>query len=127
MQKVLDTAIALVLIVNVAIAAQIITTKSKDVTSKDIPLQFKLEKTTWDGDYIRVWGTVKNTGRANYHFVKIVFTAKDAQGKFISRTSQYADPYDIEPGQVGYLEGALIECDGTRPAALEYSVLGQKQ
>ena len=126
MRKVLVKAISIVLVANAAIAAQLITTKSKDATSKDIPLQFKLEKTTWERDNIYIWGTVKNTGQVKYRYVEVVVTAKDARGKFIGRRSWFVEPDDIGPGQVGYTEKQHVECEGRKPALLEYSVLGDK-
>jgi hypothetical protein len=126
MKRIVCSVIVGILVAGVVVAAQPVVTRSKDITSKDIPLKFKVEKTTWDGTDIRIWGTVKNTGQVKYRSVKLIFTTKDAHGKFIGRNSWFADPSEMESGQVGYIEDKFVECDGARPALLEYSVIGEK-
>jgi hypothetical protein len=126
MKTALVSIVMVVLVACAAIAAQPIITKSKDVTSKDIPLTFKLEKTTWDGSDIRVWGTVKNPSKTKYTSVQVIFTAKDGNGNFIGRHTWFTDPSEIAEGQVGYIEGDFVDCDGKQPTVLEYSVIGEK-
>ena len=110
----------------VCVAGELIVVKSKNTTSEDIPLQFKLEKTKWDGDKIKIWGTVKNTGKIRYEYVKVIFTVRDSKGKFIGRNSWYAEPNTIGLGQVGYIEDDFVECEGRKPSKIEYSVVGRK-
>jgi len=126
MRKILIAVLGAILLTSGVFAGQLLVTKSKDVTSKDIPLKFTLEKTTWDGDDVKLWGTVKNTGNVKYTSVRVIFTARDAKGKFIGRNSWYIDPTDIGPGQVGYIEDKFVQCEGRRPTSVEFSVIGEK-
>jgi hypothetical protein len=127
MRKTLVTTVVVaVVMTGVVLAGELITTQSKDVTSKDVPLKFVLEKTTWDGTDINIWGTVKNTEKTKYRYVKVIFTAKDADGKFIGRQSWYTEPLEIGEGQVGYIEDKHIRCEKRKPSQIEYSVIGEK-
>jgi hypothetical protein len=108
-----------------AFSEEIAVVKSSAQTSSDIPLSFTFEKAKWENNKLYIWGTVKNTSNRTYKFVKVVFTVKDKDNKFISRRSWYVDPTTIEPGKVGYIENHHVECEGKRPAKIEYSVLGE--
>ena len=109
--------------ISVAVAGEIIVTQSTDVTSKDVPLKFELEKTVWDGQMVHIWGKVSDAGSTKYETVRVVFTAKDASGKFLGRRTWFVDPSDIGPGQVGYIEDKFVDCDGQKPSKIEYSVV----
>ncbi|MGK0291448.1 MAG: hypothetical protein ACI86H_002916 [bacterium] len=105
-----------------AYAGELIVIKSKNKTSTDISLEFVMEKTRWDGEDINVWGTVKNTGTKTYKMVRVMFTARDKNGRFIGRNDRFTDPKTIGPGQVGYIVNKHIECDRRRPKILEFKV-----
>jgi len=126
MKQVLVAILYTLLASSSALAAEIIITESADVTSKDLPLKFTLEKTTWRRDHIYIFGTVKNTGTTKYRYVQVIFTVKDAEGKFIGRRTVFVSPFDIGPGQVGYIEGSFVECEGRKPSKVEYSVIGEE-
>ena len=124
MFKKIFCAIALLLLLTVvsAIAAQIIVTKSEKKTSKDIPLEFILEKTKWDGKDIWIWGVVENTTQNTYEQVKVIFTVKGSSGKFIERKVYDTDPPKIKPGQIGYIDEQYVRCERKKPYYLEYNV-----
>lgn len=108
----------------VCLGAEVISTKSKDSTSKDIPLTFTMEKTTWDGKDINIWGKVRNSGTATYKHVKIVLTAKDERGEFLGRNSWTTEPDELGPGQVGLIDSKFVECEKRKPAQIEFQVIG---
>jgi hypothetical protein len=126
MTKVLYAIIVVVFPINAVNAAELITTQSADVTSKDLPLKFVLEKTTWDRDDILIWGTVKNTGSAKYRIVKVIFTVRTPKGEFIGRKTWHVEPNEVGPRQVGYIEKKFVECEGRKPSKIEYSVIGEQ-
>lgn len=99
--------------------------KSEDVTSEDLPLDFQIEKTEWQFGRVRIWGYIKNTDSRPHSFVKVIFTAKDFYGNLINRQSTFTRPYDIGPGQVGYIEDYGVDCGGIEPGYIEYKVLGR--
>lgn len=98
---------------------------SKEATSADIPLELTVEKSRWDGKDMLIWGTIKNMGNKTYKYVKVICTVKDSSGGFIGRKTWLATPHTIGPGQVGYIEGSFIECEGRKPDCLEYKVIGE--
>ena len=107
-----------------AFAEELVVVKSKDATSKNIPMQFTLEKNTWDGDNIKIWGTVRNTSKESYECIKVIFTALGVKEEFIGRKACGTEPGEIGPEQVGYIEGDYVECEGRRPSQIEYAVIG---
>ena len=108
-----------------AIADKIIVIKSEKKTSNDIPLEFILEKTKWDGKDIWIWGAVENSTSKTYENVKVIFTLKGRAGKFIGRKSWNTDPPKIKPGQIGYIEEQYVRCERRKPYYLEYNVTDQ--
>lgn len=116
----------LVAMVGVGVGAQeIFIARSTDKTSEDLPLNYAAQKTVFNGRRVELVGSVKNTGGVAYRYVKIYFTASSSAGEFIARTSCYADPSDIAPGQVGYIDCSL-DVDGKKPGKIEWSVLGRE-
>ena len=112
---------------SVVFAGEVIATKNKDVTSKDVPLKFVLEKTVWDGEDINIWGTVTNKEKTTYRNVSVIFTVKDADGKFIGRKGWFVEPDTVGPNQVGYIEKKFVSCEQQKPATVEFSVVGDKE
>jgi hypothetical protein len=106
--------------------SEVIVVESKDVTSKDIPLKFELQKTTWDGGQgmIRIWGKVSNDSKTPYEFVQLSFTAYDKDGKFIGRKQWVCNPANVGTRQVGYIDDDFIETEGRKPFKIEFKVLG---
>jgi hypothetical protein len=100
--------------------------RGEDKTSADIPLLLELEKTMWTGTDVRLWGTVRNRGATSFRFVRVILTARDSRGQFIGRNTWFAQPSAVGPGQVGYIEGVFVECEGRRPAVIEFSVVGER-
>lgn len=99
--------------------------KSQDRTSKDLPFQYKEDKTVWEGDGVRMYGTVENTGSTAYRYVKVTFTASKSSGGFITREICYTDPNDIGPRQVGYVE-RFIDTGGEKPGKIEWVITGNE-
>ena len=124
MRRILITILLAVSMTSAAFAGELFATRSKDMTSKDISLKFVLEKTTWDEEDVLIWGTVENTGTAKYRAVQVVFTVRDARGKFIGRHTWYVEPDEIGPEQVGYIEQKHVYCEGRKPSQIEFSVIG---
>lgn len=106
--------------------SEVVVLESKDETSADIPMSFKVEKTNWDESmgWLYVWGTVTNTGNKAYSYVKVTITARDSKGGLVTRKSIYTAPRDIGPGQVGYVERSPLQCDGVKPVKIEVKVTG---
>lgn len=96
--------------------------RSQETTSKDLPFSYEAEKTVVEYDGVRMLGTVKNTGAAGFRYVKVTFTAIRS-GQFVARDVIYADPNEIGPGQVGYVDGT-IKTGGVVPDKIEWNVTG---
>jgi hypothetical protein len=107
--------------------AELIVVESKDVTSKDVPVKFTLERTSWKYDSLVVWGKVQNGGTRKYGFVKVLITALDKDKKFLGRIEVFCDPHSLDKGQVGYITQAILDTEERRPAAIEVKVLGDPQ
>ena len=107
--------------------AEIILKKASYKTSKQIPLEFVLEKTNyhWDGK-LCLWGYVKNNTKKTYDLVCVEFTARDKDSKFLNRKSFYMFPNLINPGEAGSVNGfpICIDLDERNVATLEYIVEG---
>ena len=119
------TMMTVAFIATIVLAENLVVVSSSDKTSKDIPLKFELEKTVWDGEDLKVWGVVSNNSNGSYKFVKVIFTARDYEDRFIGRQSWHVDPSGIGQNEVGYIEGKHIGCEGRRPDRLEFSVVGR--
>ena len=104
-------------------AQNIVVEKSSEKTAKDMPFGYEAEKTTMEGNYVRLIGTVKNTGKECYLYVRVTFTANKGYSTFMTRDVAYAEPSEIGPGQVGYID-ARINVDGIKPDRIEWSVMG---
>lgn len=121
---------ALMILVAMAAASAcgqgIYVTKSQDRTSKDLPLAYVEQQTTFDGSRVQMVGTVKNTGGVAYKWVKVVFTASRSSGGFIARNYTYAEPKEIDPGQIGFIE-CSIDVAGEKPGKIEWNVMGMTQ
>ena len=118
------TAVFLALVVS-ATADGLVTVASKDKTSSEIPLTFVVEKTKMVGEYCQIWGTVRNTGSKAYKRVSVVITLKQGD-VFLSREAKLTEPDMIGPGEVGYIHGSYITCEGRTPTVLEYTVTAEK-
>jgi hypothetical protein len=108
-----------------AIADKLILVKSKEKTSNEIPLEFILQKTRWDGKDIWIWGAVENSTSKTYENVKVRFAAKGRAGKLFGRKAWDTDPTAIKPGQTGYIDEQYVRCEHKIPYSLEYKVTGQ--
>lgn len=126
MRNILIILLAALFIAKAVIAGELISVKSKDVTSMDIPIRFILEKTTWREGKVAIWGAAKNNSTGTYNFVRVIFTVRDDNGNFIGRNTCYAEPSSIGPNQVGYIEDGHVDCEGRRPSIIEFSVIGVK-
>ena len=109
-----------------AFGQNIYVAKSQDRTSQDLPLSYVEQKTTFDGKRVQMVGTVKNTGSVAYKWVKVVFTASRSSGGFIERDYAYAEPKEIEPGQIGFVD-CTIDVAGEKPGKIEWTVMGMLQ
>lgn len=128
MRLIWQTAVAFstfICLVSSAKSAELIVVESEDQTSKDLPLKFELEKTTWEFDTFQIWGKVENTGKAKYKFVRVTFTCKDKDKKFLGRKSWFVDPSEIGKDEVSYIEGSHVETEGRKPAIVEWKVTGE--
>lgn len=127
MSRNISFAIALLIFLTAvsAIADKVILIKSKEKTSNEIPLEFILEKTKWDGKDIWIWGAIENSTSKTYEKVKVRFTAKGRAGKFIGRKVWDTDPATIKPGQIGYIDEQYVRCERKKPYYLEYNVSGE--
>ena len=97
--------------------------RSQETTSKDLPFSYESEKTVAEYDGVRMLGTVKNTGSSTFRYVKVTFTASRSGGQFVARDAIYAEPNEIGPGQVGYVDG-LVKTGGIVPDRIEWNVTG---
>jgi hypothetical protein len=118
-------ALALLVTTVIAVAEKIIVLKSEKKTSNDIPLEFILEKTKWDGTDIWIWGSVENTASNTFENVKVIFTVKGSAGKFIGRKSWDTDPPRIKPGQIGFIDERFVRCERKKPSYIEYNVTAE--
>ena len=109
-----------------ACAQGIYVAKSQDRTSKDLPLAYVEQQTTFDGSRVQMVGTVKNTGSIAYEYVKVMFIASRSSGGFIARNYTYAEPKEIAPGQIGFIE-CNIDVAGEKPGKIEWIVMGTQQ
>ena len=100
--------------------------KSDEKTSKDLPFTYEAEKTAMDGNGVHLIGTVKNTGQSTYRYVKLTFTLNKGYSTFLARDIAYADPNQIGPGQVGYID-TTINTDGVKPDNVKWTVTGNPQ
>ena len=116
--------IGLILCIAILSLGAVVSIKDKDKTSKDIPLKFELQKTTWDGDDINIWGKVKNTGSKPYKYVQVVLSAYKGS-KFIGRNIWCVTPRTLKKGNVGYLDKVHVYCEKRKPTRIEYKVLGE--
>lgn len=99
--------------------------KSQDATAEDLPLTYSAERTEVERTGVLLMGTVKNTGKIPYRYVKVTFTVKKSSGGFITRDVAYTDPTDIGPGQVGYID-KWIDTGGEVPGKIEWSITGRQ-
>ena len=104
---------------------KIILVQSKDTTSKDIPLTFELEKTEVDKvNDLQIWGTIRNESDVTFDLVKITFTTRDKQKKFLGRDEWYCEPSTLRKGDAGYITAKFVAGDSKKAAILEYKITG---
>lgn len=46
----------------------------------DTLLDFTPERTTWEHDYLKVWGTVTNRSNTSYTSIKVTFSLRNYRG-----------------------------------------------
>lgn len=103
---------------------EVIIEKSKDKTSGDVPLNFVLQKADWKYDGYAIWGKVVNdVDDKTYENVGIIFTAYDAEGKFLGRAQGSVGPTTIGEGEVGYVNATSIDTSHFLPAKIEWKVI----
>lgn len=104
--------------------ADITVTRSKDKTSKDLPLSFALENTGYSERMktLDIKGTVKNTTKKKFKSIKVILKATDSAGKVLGRNTFYTDPEEINAGQVGYISGMIYHVKSA-PSGIEYIII----
>jgi len=115
--------LGLVLCIAFLALGAVVSIKDKDKTSKDITLKFELQKTTWNGDDIYIWGKVKNKGSKTYDAVTVTFTAYKGS-KFIGRENWRIEPSTLKKSQIGYIDKKYVKCEKRKPTRIEYKVMG---
>lgn len=104
-------------------ADETIEPRLRNQTVEPLPLQYSLQKATFDGQTAFLWGTIINRSAEKYHEISITFTAKDEDGKFLGRNTWYAE----SPGTLGFqqqstLDANTIETGGKKPAEIDYVI-----
>lgn len=96
-----------------------------DKTSKDIDVKFELQKASWAGENLVVFGKVTNETAKDYTYVEVILTVYDKEGNFITRTTTGIYPEVIGSKKVGYLDADYIETGDLIPARLTYKFVGE--
>ena len=92
-------------------------------SAEDIPLVYISDSLRIDGDVIKIKGRVKNHTNKTYKWVKVYFTVT-ANGAFITRENTYAEPSEIGPGQLGYIDTYLRIPNG-KPDKITWKIIGR--
>ena len=101
--------------------------KLEDLTPKDSPLKFKVQKIGWKYDKIRLWGSVTNSGSEGFQFVSVSFTALGADGQFLGREKIFVDPHTLGDGESGDINNYSLDTDGQVPAIIQFKVAGDSR
>jgi|GEM_PF-3864006 len=126
MRNVLLLAVTCIIVLTVTtstLADTPIDVQLRDQTVEPIPLHYSLQKATFDGQTVFLWGTIVNRAAQSYHDISITFTAKDKNGQFLGRNTWYAE----SPGTLGFqqqstLDANTIETGGKKPATIDYVI-----
>jgi hypothetical protein len=100
--------------------------ESDESGAEDLPLALHVEKATWSHGYTHVQASVENGDSSRFESVEVVFTAYDAAGEFLDRSSHYLEPSEISPGQTAHVN-AFIDAEGRRPSRIEWKIVGREQ
>jgi len=96
-----------------------------DKTSKDIDVKFELQKASWAGENLVLYGKVTNETAKDYNYVEVIITAYDKEGNFITRTTTGIYPEVLGSKKVGYLDADYIETGDLLPSRLTLKFVGE--
>lgn len=97
----------------------------KDKTSKDIDVKFDLQRASWTGENLTMFGKITNESAKNYRYVQVIVTVYDKEGNFVTRSTVGTYPDVLGSEKVGYVDADYIRTGELIPARATIKITGE--
>ncbi|WP_145245353.1 FxLYD domain-containing protein [Aeoliella mucimassa] len=106
-------------------AREIKSVKFEVLDSSSVGLPFTPRKVEWVLGKVRVEGTVRNTSPDDYEWIEVVYTALDRNGNVLGSDVWHVTPLQLASGEIGEVDGDLINTKGRIPSVIQVEIVGE--
>ena len=106
-------------------AREIKSVRFEVLKTSSVGLPFIPQKVEWVLGKVRIEANVKNTSPDEYEWIEVVYTALDRNRNVLGSAIWHVTPLQLASGEIGEVDGDLINTKGRIPTVIQVEVVGE--